>query len=364
MNTEYKSYARESEVPIKQLILNVRTWFRFLFDRWYILLIAGLVGGVFGFWYTFKKSPIYTATTTFVLESGDGKGGLSRYAGVAAMAGIDLGISGGGLFQGDNIIELYKSRTMLVKALLSEMHSDSSELLIERYISYNGIRENWEGRPDLLALDFSRSSTTLDPGTLRLRDSVMTSFVNAIRNRILSVGKPDKNLSIIKVDVTSPDEIFSKELNDRLVKEVNDFYIQTRTKKSVDNINILQQKVDSVRAVMTGAIYSAAKISDDTPNLNPTRQVQRLAPSQEAQFSAETNKIMLAQLLQNLELTKLNQLQEQPLLQLIDQPVYPLKVERLGELKGAIIGSFLLGFLTLILLIAFKWYRDIMYEEM
>src|SRR5690606_6776290 len=145
-----------------------------------------------------------------------------------------------------------------------------------------------------------------------------------------------------------------------LVREVNEFYIQTKTKKSTDNIAILEAKVDSVRTVMSGAIYSAAKVSDATPNLNPTRQVQRIVPAQEAQFSAEANKAILSQLLQNLELSKMNLLQEQPLIQLVDQPVYPLKVDRIGKLKGIVIGGFLFGFLTILGLIGLKLYRNIM----
>ncbi len=113
---------------------------------------------------------------------------------------------------------------------------------------------------------------------------------------------------------------------------------------------------------MTGAIYSAAEISDATPNLNPTRQVQRVGPTQEAQFLAEANRLILSQLLQNLELTKMNLLQEQPLIQLVDEPVYPLKVDRVGKGKSIIIGGFLIGFLTLLFLIVQKWWRDIIAE--
>src|SRR5690606_29706735 len=113
-----------------------------------------------------------------------------------------------------------------------------------------------------------------------------------------------------------------------------------KTKKFSDNIAMLQNKIDSVHAIMTGAIYSIAQTSDATPNLNPTRQVQRVVPLQQAQFSAETNKTLLAQLLQNLEMTKMTLLQEQPLIQLVDQPVYPLQVSRVGKIKGIIIGGF------------------------
>src|SRR5690606_13064297 len=123
-------------------------------------------------------------------------------------------------------------------------------------------------------------------------DSIITRFADAINKDVLSVEKPDKKLSIIQVEVSSPDEVFSKVFNENLVRRVNDFYVETKTKKSTENIAILETKIDSVRSVMEGAIYSAARVSDATPNLNPTKQTQRIAPTQQAQFSAETNKVM------------------------------------------------------------------------
>lgn len=350
-------------ISVKELIFSVRGWFRYFWTKKWILLIAGIIGGLLGLWYAFSSPPKYTATTTFVVESNDGRS-VRQFAGLAAMAGINIE-GGSGLFQGDNILELYRSRTMLAKTLMSKVEpdSDSSELLIERYISFNELRENWKDMPELYTLNFKQDPAVLHPKTLRLRDSIINRVVEAINEGVLEISRPDKALSILHVNVTSPDEVFSKVFNESLVQRVNDFYIQTRVKKSINNIAVLQAKVDSVRAVMSGAIYSAARVSDATPNLNPTRQIQRIAPAQEAQFSAEANKAILTQLLQNLELTKMNLLQEQPLIQLVDQPVYPLKEERIGKKKGIIIGGFLFGFIVLLILVLQKVYRDIMADE-
>ncbi|WP_262248939.1 Wzz/FepE/Etk N-terminal domain-containing protein [Parapedobacter soli] len=362
MATEPTPHIEDDELSVKELILNIQEWIRYLWSKWKILLIAGIVGSIAGLGYSLWKKPLYTATTTFVLEGGDSKSGLSQYAGMAAMVGISLG-GGGGLFQGDNILELYKSRSMLEQTLLSKTAPHADELLIERYIAYNGLDEAWAGDPVLATLDFRKDPSELSPKNLRTRDSIITRFVTSINNNLLNVSKPDKNLSIIQVEVTSPDETFSKALNENLVRRVNDFYIRTKTKKSTDNIAILEAKVDSVRTVMTGAIYSAARVSDATPNLNPTRQSQRVVPAQEAQFTAEANQAMLSQLVQNLEMARMAQMQEQPLIQLVDRPVYPLPVERLGKAKGIVIGGFLFGFLTLLTLVGIKWYRDVMAED-
>lgn len=354
--------SESDETSLKEVFLSIQSWFNFVLSKWRILLIVCLLGSVIGLGFAWLKQPMYTASTTFVLEGDDAGSGLKRFSGMAALAGIDLGGGAGGLFQGNNILELYRSRKMLEQTLLTKISPNSEELLIDRYIAYNKIKEDWENEPELLTLDFKQDPKTLDSLSRRLRDGAITSFANAIRKDVLLIENVDKNLSILRVDVTTPDEEFSKIFNETLVSKVNEFYIQTKTKKSLDNIAILEAKVDSVRTVMTGAIYSAARVSDATPNLNPTRQVQRIAPAQEAQFSAEANRTILSQLLQNLELTKMTLLQEQPLIQLVDQPVYPLKVVRLGKVKGIIIGGLLFGFLAVVVLIVRKYFRDIMAE--
>lgn len=356
MTTESQQHNQEDEISLKELILKIQEWWRYLLSKWLIILIFGILGGILGFTYAYFKKPVYTATTTFVLEDEKGSsGGLGNLAGLASMAGVDLGGSGGGIFQGDNILELYKSRTMIEKTLLTEVdYQGKKQLLIDKYIEFNKLREEWDKKPELRNLQFSVKN---NQDFSRVQDSILGTIVNDINKSYLTVAKPDKKLSIIKADVKAKDEIFAKTFNDQIVKNVNDFYVQTKTKKSVENVKILQQKTDSVRSVMNGAIYSAAAVVDATPNLNPTRQVQRVAPAQRSQFSAETNKAILSSLVQNLEMAKISLRKDAPLIQVIDQPVYPLTKERFGKTKGVIMGGILVGFMTLIILITRRFLK-------
>lgn len=349
----------DQEITLKDIIHRSRYWFNYFLSHWKTILIFGLLGGALGLGASFIKKPIFIATTTFVLEEDKG-GGLSSLAGLASMAGVDVG-GGGGIFQGENILQLYKSRTMLEKTLLSRVDLNNSQLLIDRYIEINKLKDKWSDKPNLLALKFYQDSldrrNPSNPAN-RLRDSILGEVVEDINKNYLVVTKPDKKLSVIKVNVTSKDEVFSKSLNDVLVKNVSKFYIQTKVKKATENVSILQYKTDSVRRVMNGAIYEAVAVADATPNLNPTRQVKRIAPAQKSQFSAETNKSVLGELIKNLEMSKITLLKEKPLIQIVDQPVFPLEIEKLGKAKGIVMGGLIMGVLTLIVLVLKKSYKE------
>jgi len=338
------------EISLKEIFKEINVWYRYLLTKWLIIVLFGLIGGAIGFVYAYLKKPLYTAITTFVLEDEQsGAGGLGSISGLASMAGLDLGSGGGGIFQGDNLLQLYKSRKMIEATLLTSVDIDGKkQLLIDRYIEFNDLRTGWQDKPMLKGINFTGAS---NQKFSRLQDSIVGTIVSEIDKNYLRVAKLDKKLSIIKVEVVAEDEQFAKVFNEQIVKNVNDFYVQTRTKKSVGNVSILQQKTDSVRRVMNGEIFSAAAVVDATPNLNPTRQVQRNAPVQRSQFSAETNRAILTELVKNLELSKISLRKETPLLEVIDIPIYPLKKDKFGKLKGLIIGGILFGFLSVLYLV-------------
>ncbi|MEN5058236.1 lipopolysaccharide biosynthesis protein [Sphingobacterium kitahiroshimense] len=348
------------ELNFKELILLVQDWIKYLLSKWYVLVIAGMIGGLLGYFYANRKEPVYTATTTFVLETGESGGGMGQMAGLAALAGLDVSGGSNNLFQGDNLFVLYKSRTMLEQALLSPNPIDTTELLINQYIRFNKLNETDLKNETLSKIDFKKGAKTFDRPTLRFRDSLLGVITESIVKNNLVIDKIDKKSSIIKVEINAKNEQFAKSFNEVLVSTVNNFYVKTKTKKSLDNIAILQTKTDSVRAAMNGNIATAAVITDATPNLNPTKLAQRLIPTQKSQFSAETNKAILGQLVQNLEMSKMNLLKEAPLIETIDEPIYPLQVYKFSKAKGIIFGVVICVFFALAFLSARRLYLQIL----
>jgi hypothetical protein len=339
----------EDEISLKDLILKIRDWCQFLLSKWITILIAGILGGALGFTYAFFKKPVYTAETTFVLEEGESGGGLGQYAGLASMVGIDLGGGGGGIFKGDNILQLYKSRKMIQETLLAkDSFNGKQQLLIERYIEFNKLRDAWKDKPYLKDIQFNNPKDFT-----RTQDSVIGKLVESVNNGILQVDKPDKKLSIIAVTVKSEDELFAKAFANNIVNKVNSFYISTKTKKSLENLSILQIQADSVRRVLNASIGGVAAAVDANPNLNPVFQTLRVG-SQRKQVDVQASGAIYQEIVKNLEMAKINFRNDKPLIQVIDEPVFPLEKEKFAKSKGILLGGIIFGFLTISFLLIRK----------
>lgn len=356
--TEYQQAQADDEISLKELVAKLNEAYHYLLSRWKFIALAAALGACIGLTYSFIKKPVYKAEYSFVLED-EKSGGLSGALGLASQFGLDVGgAGGGGAFAGDNLLELMKSRSMVQQALLSPLEiQGKKQSLLEYYISVNKLRENWTKKPELAKLTFPVNA---DPATFsRAQDSVLMSIHQNLTKNFLSVAKADKKLSIIKVEVKSENELFAKAFAEALVAQVSRFYIDTKTQKSAKNVVILQHQADSVRQRLNMAISGVAMANDANPNLNAAMQVLR-APSQQRQVDVQANTAILTELVKNLELAKLALRRETPLIQVIDKPVLPLAIDKVGKLKGLVLGGFLAGFLSVVYLLAKKLLGNLM----
>lgn len=343
-----KRDSAEGEVSLKSLVINVNKWYRFFLNRWKFMLSAVVFGGILGFSYAYFKKPVYTADCTFVLEDNDKVGGLGAYASLASMVGIDLIGGSGGVFQGDNILELYKSRKMLQQTLLSKYRFNSKEeLLIERFITSNHWRNEWKDDSLLTKIRFDVPEVEF---TSR-HDSIIGEAIKVINKRYLDVSKPDKKLSIIKVSFKHTDELFSKAFVENIVATVNRFYIETKTKKSAENLSILQRQADSVRNILDRSIGKVAVANDANPNSNPALQILRV-PSQKSQVDVQASAAVYQEVVKNLELAKVAFRRDKPLIQIIDAPILPLTKKKASKIASVVLGGVLSLLICVLVIVA------------
>ena len=352
--TDEQNQIDNDEISLKELIQKIQEWIAFLKTQWKLIIGIAALGGIIGFVYASFQKTTYLATTTFVLEEDKG-GGMGGAMGLASSFGFDLGGGGGGLFTSSNIIELMKSRLVVEKTLLNPVQVAGKEIsLADYYAQINKLKEGWAKKPNLSNISFpinaDRTKFSLE------QDSILQTISAGLTKNNLVIAQKDKKVSIISLTVKTESELFSKLFCEQLLKETSDFYIETKSKKSRLNVDILQHQADSIRAELNGAITGVAAASDNVYNLNPSLNVKR-TPSTRRQVDVQANTAILTQLVAQLELSKVSLRKETPLVQLIDRPILPLEKEKVGRLKSLVLGGFLAGFLTVLYLVFGQLYR-------
>lgn len=338
----------KDEVSLAELIKKGQEWYTFMFSKWKTIVYAVVIGALLGLTYSFIKKPIYTASLSFALESSKPGGGLSGALGLASSLGFDLGGSGGGIFEGSNLTELFKSRKMVENTLLMPViYNDKTISLAEMYIQNEKWRDKWEKKSKLSRLQFLPNTNRKNFS--RCQDSIFGVIYDDLSKYALAVGQKDKKVDIISIEVSSNNELFAKYFTEALAIQVGTFYIETKSKKARNNMAILERQTDSIRGELNNAIAGVAVANDNTFGLNPSLNVRRV-PSARRQVDVQANTAILTELVKQTELAKVALRKETPLIQVIDRPILPLKKEKVGKLAGLIVGAIIFGFLTVLFL--------------
>lgn len=319
---------------------SIKVALRYLKKKYLLISLAVLLGLAFAIFYCTIKKPVYTANLTFSMEGEDNSSGGSIMS-LAAQFGLDLGGSGvGGIFEGDNIIELFKSRRIIETALL-QPYAESNKSYADEFLDVAGFRPSTEVPPNMFPVNSNKPFT-------RAQDSVMGKIHEAIASIYLEVGKPDIKLNIYTMSFESLNENFSKAFTELLIKEVTKFYVDSKTKRARYNVEVLQKRTDSIKNAFDMALYGRAGIID--ANLNPAFQTPMVG-AQQKQTDITVLGTAYGELLKNLEIAKYSLLKATPYIQIIDGPRYPLDKRTYPwylYVPLAMIGSFFLACMGLL----------------
>jgi hypothetical protein len=341
------------EISLKELIQKAGEVITYLKTQWWKLMLLGLLGGVAGFFYAKFQKPKYTAKLTFALaEGGDKMGGIGS---IASQFGVDLmGGGSAGAFSGDNLLELMKSRLLVEKTLLTAVDSaGKSKLLVNQYIDFNKPKKPKPRKPeDPLPVYFKGNEEKL--GYSLAQDSFLAKVSADLTKTNLQVAKMDKKLAIVSVSFTGEDQWFAKNFTQILTQNVTEFYVETKTGQMRKNVKMMEHKVDSVKQALGRAMYGVASEVDGNQFL--VRGVAKV-PQAKKQLEIQVLSTMYGELIKNLELSRTMMAKDQPLIQLIDQPRFPLEKEKTSKLISAIGGSFLTFFLSVVYLLLSRWWK-------
>jgi hypothetical protein len=341
------------EISLKELILKGKEWVAYLWGyKWIIILVSSL-GGALGFAYAkYLTKPEYTAQVTFAMEQKSG-GAASALGGLASSLGIgDIGgSSSSGMFGGENILMLMKSNRIIHEALKAPIEELSGDHLLNAYVKNHFGKELKEKKIALFPKTFDSITST------RAQDSLLLLITKNIREKQLVADRADKKNTIINLEVKDQNEQWAFLFSKMLVQHAIDLYMEIKVGKLIATEQDLTRKRDSIRGLLDGSITTLAIETD----LNSHAPLMRYKTKQaKKQVDVEVLKTMYGNIIQNLEMTKFQRSQEEPIIEIIDEPILPLKIDKFGIAKGILIWGLMAGFFLFAFLIIRKILNGLM----
>lgn len=297
------------EITLKEIFNRIKNIYSFIYSQKKNIIYITLLCSLIGFIYSYKKVDLYVAELTFTVESDK-----PMYLGgsLASILGFDLGgTNESGVFSSYNIIELFKSRRMVEKVLLQTTPYKQTTFA-ENYCENHNIKIN-NSIPSFLKRETSS----------RQKDSILNLIYNDINKNYLKIEGLNSKSSIIKLEMRSRNESFAKHFIETLVKVVSNDYNELKTKKSKLNMIAIQNQVDSVRMVLKNKLISVGNTENSKMNT----------------IEIEINSKLLLELVKQSELSKIAVRKDAPLIQVMDNPKTPLKLEHINNFKYLILGG-------------------------
>ena len=330
---------------LKDVITAVENAFKYVLSQAKLIGLLVVVCGVSAFFYALTQSPKYDATTTFVLEEKSSTGG--GLAGIASQFGVDLGSmsgAGAGLFSGDNILDIVKSRVILERVLLSKVDSSKgaqSPTLADLYLDFTGMKKGLAKKSTALA-DIHFNNINGSALTVQ-QDSVLFAICQNLTKSNISVDRINKKGSIFKITTVTDNQVFSKNCTERLLLETTKYYVNIKTNNATANVQRLQKKADSLYSVLNEKSYSAA--SYQILDANAAYKTMTV-PGELRQRDKNVVFGIYGEVIKNLEMSKMALVSQTPIIQILDMPRFPLIDQRksvlfitiLGMLAGIFVG--------------------------
>jgi hypothetical protein len=326
----------EDEISLREQIEKAKALFTYFMGYKWVIVAAGLIGGGIGFGYAhFYNVEEYESKLTFAIEEKSGGGSLM---GLASQFGVDLGGEGGGMFTSDNLLLLFKSNRIIQGALLRPLPEVKEGNLYNHYLAIHYEKALNKKKVNLLPLNLGREKFS------RAQDSLLMKVSINFSENGLTIAKKDKKASFIDITVKDQSELFAFWMNRYLVEEATHLYLDLKVGKMKRSVTILQTRVDSVQKIIDGTMRSAASGIDQSMGL--VSNVPRVSTVKK-QMEVQMLGTLFGELTKNLELTKFTLEREEPTIQIVDAPTFPLEKFGRGRVKSGVIGGFLLGFIIL-----------------
>lgn len=342
----------QENFDLKQTILLFNSYAKAVLKKWYIFILMLAIGWLLVSLHLRDQEITYTGTISFMTNNTKNTGASQ----ILQLAG-QLGMGGSsGESNNDRIVELMRSRTLIVSTLLRKVEIEGdTDLLFNHYIRLFELDKAWE--EDEALKDYKMEAKPIEDFTFT--DNRATGqLVGPISGQFLNTNT--SNSGIIRVRCTSESEIFSKVFIETLADALSDFYVSKTIEQQQNTYDLISERTDSLEKALFNAEYALAGWIDDNRGAlrAGTLTAQKLIRQEQLKRNAEILNVMYVEAVKRSEIARINLMSSTPVLQILDRPTFPLK-RNMPNARYLYIMVFMAIFvMTTVLIILHKIVRD------
>ncbi len=275
--------------------------------RWLIVAVTGLVS-ILSVFYVLSLTPTYTASVTILPDSDPS--GRGRLAGLAAMAGVDIG---GEVSDVQLYPDIIKSESVLRDVIYKKYDTGKFDRPVN-------LIEYWEIEEETPAKEFESVFK-------RLRENVIS--VNVSR---------DTRLITLSVETEEPE--LSSDIANSIADQLDAYMITKRRTRATEQRDWVERRLKEVESDLEAAEEALRDFRER--NVRIADSPRLLLEQQRLMREVEVNNAVFVELKKQYESVRIQEIRDMPVVQVLDYARVP--VERSGpQRKRTVILWFFLG---------------------
>lgn len=355
-NKENLLYQEKDDLSVKDIINNIKALFNFFKLQFWKLFILGLIGGGIGFYFAFRSTPIYAAKVKFLIKESGGSSALMSSLG---SLGSLIGGAGGTASPLDRTLAIMGSEKIVGSALLKKIIvNNKPDLAINHLIRVYELDVKWEKDSLLRGIFFLENQTVLENFDFAHRKAYREILNLLVGEKSTIIVKSfDKKSGVFEQVVNISNEEFSINFNNSLYKELEQFLYEQSLTSSSKNVEILNNKIDSIKSALSVIQNSLARNSDRTLGL---LMQEDKVDQKKLMMKEQMLTIMYGEAQKNLETFKFMNESINPGLELLQTPFTPIKPIKKSKIIFFLVGFLMSGFVGFGFLLIKKWVNDLL----
>ncbi|MHA8049899.1 hypothetical protein V7S79_02150 [Aquirufa sp. ROCK-SH2] len=284
------------------------------------IIIGGFIGFIVGISVEFYRSndKKFKSEVVFLLDNDKvSSGGLSDLASTLGLG--DLNGSNSNLFSGENFKELFKTRNLLRKAILTKVKLGNREdlygnLFLEKCDLFS---HEWKYYPDHIQ-NFKFKNADLK--TISQEDKAILDLIGLYLKNNSELKNENPKSTFQTLTIETRNDTLSYLWAKLYLNTLADFYISNKNKKSNELLEILDKRKDSLK---TALYYTQGKLANYTDQNQQIIFQRARIIADRLQMNSTQLQTMYLEAVRNYDNLKFSLVKETPLFNLISEPELP-----------------------------------------